>query len=229
MKVLANPQNAVLRKRLGQVTRTPWACLKEDDNTHGRAESGDPIGDGLPGTGTKWAPGNGDWLQGRQRLNPSQRDLPLIPPPPRSRPASRLRVQAASATLRRRLPAASQHPVTPFGAGAASGSLNPAAAGRGTSLPAGARLSDWLRSPGAGLEPEWERSAGRSWAAGGGVELKWRGRCLGPEGVSRIRQRFLGLCQCFCEVSDLNSRFLCEELICVYLLWGWSKLECWER
>lgn len=45
MEVPANPQKAVLTKDLGQVTRTPSARLKEEDNIRRRAERRDRIGD----------------------------------------------------------------------------------------------------------------------------------------------------------------------------------------
>ena len=203
----------------------------------GRAESGDPIREGLPGTGTKWVPGNGHWLQGRQRFNPSQRDLPLTPPPPRPHPASRLRVLAASAPSA----VASPQPASTWGEARRSrrsshtlwrGSCFREFESRGCGGHVTAGGGEALQLAAASGGGAWNLGEkGVRDVAGLRVEgWGWRGE-VGPQAGRRLPdpQRFLGLCQRFSEVSDFNSRFLCEELICVYLLWSWSKLECWER
>ena len=159
MKVLTNPQIAVLRKGRGQVTRTPCACLKDDGNTHGqswkrgsnpRGSSGGQAQSECQGTATDSKVGRDSipasaishWPRlPRGHTRPQGCGSWPPPPPLRSPPRS----QPAPEEKR----GARVGPVTPFGAVAASGSLNPAAAG-GTSLPAGARLSNWLRPPGAG-------------------------------------------------------------------------------
>lgn len=235
MKVPANPQKAVLTKDLGQVTRTPSARLKEEDNIRRRAERRDricnrreapsqgqePCESQGNATGTRegrdWAPANAisHWPRLPRGLA-RPRGCGPWPPPPHS----------------------AVGPVSPSGAGAASGSLNPAAVGWGTSLPAGVRharrdhgspIGCGLRGAGPGTRGptecglETRRTGIEGW--GWGREAGPKAGSLSPDPLPSSGSFLNGLLR----FQTSSSVFLCKELICVYLLWGWSKLLCWAR
>lgn len=166
--------------------------------------------------GKKRAPGKGAYTwAGRDGV---QADA--VGPRPRPSPSGpgRPRHPRLSPPCRQPAPEAKPGPrvrgVTPCGTRAASGSLNPAAAGRGTSLPAGAwpagrgrgtrgglaalRLA--AASEGAGLEPGGEVE--RRWARGGGS----RGGTQAGNSCPPVGGPLLGLSLGASERSDLGLR-----------------------